>query len=161
MDKTSHPPLDAKDKAIIAALLADGRMTNHALAERVNLSPAACHRRHRMLEERGVIVGYRALVDREKVGLGQNVFVEITLRSQGHDELQAFEDAVQAVPSVIECHLMTGDYDFLLHVIARNTGDYERLHRDVLTALPGVSRVRSNFSMRPVRATCALPLEQG
>lgn len=149
---------DAIDRSMITTLLADGRITNHQLAECVGLSPAACHRRHKLLEERGVISGYRAVVDRDRIGLSQNVFVHITLRSQGSDELQAFEEAIASVKNVVECHLMTGDYDFLLHVVARDTADYERLHREVLTKLPGVSRLRSSFSLRPVRATSALPL---
>lgn len=150
---------DAIDRAILTTLLDDGRITNHQLSERVGLSPAACHRRHKLLEERGIISGYRAIIDRDIIGLAQNVFVQITLNSQGSADLQAFEDAVVNVVNVVECHLMTGDYDFLLHVVARDTADYERLHRDVLTALPGVSRLRSSFSLRPLRATSTLPLQ--
>lgn len=150
--------LDAKDRAILAALQADGRLSNVDLAGRVNLSPSACLRRVRLLEEAHVIDGYAALVDPAAVGVPGNVFAEITLASQQQHDLDVFEDAVRAVPEIMECYLVTGDYDYLLRVVARDTVDYERIHHQHLTKLPGVARVKSSFTLRTVTKKSALPL---
>ena len=150
--------LDAKDRAILDALQADGRLSNVDLATRVNLSPSACLRRVRLLEDAGVIAGYAALVSAEAVGVPGNVFAEITLTSQQQHDLDVFEAAVRAVPEIMECYLVTGDYDYLLRVVARDTVDYERIHHQHLTKLPGVARVKSSFTLRTVTKKSALPL---
>ena len=151
--------LDKTDRVILDLLQADGRMTHAALAERIHLSPSACLRRVKRLEEAGVIDGYRAALDLERIGLGTTVFVEISLTSQQEDHLDEFEDAVMQVPEVLSCHLMAGDADYLVKVQCADVADYERIHRQYLAVLPGVTRVRTSFALRTVLATTALDLE--
>ena len=140
--------LDATDQQIIAFLQSDGRMTHAAIAERIHLSASACLRRVRRLEATGVISGYHAAINRERVGLGTTIFVEISLDSQHEDHLDEFEAAVAAVPEVISCHLMAGDFDYLVHVVAADVSDYERIHRTQMARLPHVANVRSSFALR-------------
>lgn len=150
--------IDPTDRRILTALQREGRITNAALAERVNLSASACHRRVAALERAGVISGYVALLDRRKVGRAATVFVEITLAAQSEEVLTAFERAVARVPDILECHLMAGGFDYLLKVAARDSEDFGRIHRDHLTRLPGVVRMHSGFALRTVFATTACPL---
>jgi DNA-binding Lrp family transcriptional regulator len=141
---------DAIDRKILALLQGDGRITNAELAERVHLSPSATLRRVRRLEEDGVIEAYAALVSQAAIGRSTNVFVEITLNSQSEEHLDAFEAAVREVPDIMECYLMSGDFDYLLRVVAADTADFERIHKTHLTRLPGLARARSSFVMRTV-----------
>lgn len=150
--------LDRTDQALIAELQRDGRLTNRELAERVHLSESACLRRVRALEEAGVIDRYAALVNQSKVGLPGNVFVSITLNRQEQADLRAFEEAVRRVPEVMECYLMTGQQDYLLRVVVSDPADFERLHSQHLTRLPGVARVQSSFALRTVRKSTELPM---
>jgi Lrp/AsnC family leucine-responsive transcriptional regulator len=150
--------LDRVDHQILAALQRDGRLSNRDLAEQVHLSESACLRRVRTLEEAGVIDGYAARVNQSTVGLPGNVFVSITLNRQEHADLAAFEDAVRRVPEVMECYLMTGQQDYLLRVVVSDAADFERLHSQHLTCLPGVARVQSSFALRTVRKGGELPL---
>jgi len=149
---------DRTDNLILAALQRDGRLSNRELAERVHLSESACLRRVRALEDSGVIDGYTALVNQGKVGLPGNVFVSITLNRQEQADLAAFEEAAKRVPEVMECYLMTGQQDYLLRVVVSDTSDFERLHSQHLTRLPGVARVQSSFALRTVRKGNELPL---
>ncbi len=149
--------LDAFDHAILRALQHDGRMTNSALAEKVNLSESACLRRIRALEVEHFIEGYTAIVSQQKTGCPLNVFVSITLERQEQAHLRAFEEAVRKVPEVMECYLMSGDYDYLLRVVLADTADFERLHSQHLTRLPNVARVHSSFALRTVQKARALP----
>ena len=142
--------LDATDREILRLLQLDGRMSNVALAERVNLSPPACLRRVQRLEQAGVIDGYVMLVNQEVVGKRTNLFVEISLQSQSEDSLSAFEKAVAACPNVMECYFMSGEVDYLLRVIAEDPQDYERLYRRHLSRLPGVARIKTSFALRAV-----------
>ncbi len=151
--------LDAVDRAILSLLQDDGRLANVDLADAVNLSPSACLRRVRRLEEEGFINQYVALIDPSKVGMGTNVFVEITLSSQAEDALDAFEAAVTARPEIMSCHLMAGDFDYLLRVVIDDVADYEALHRTHLAQLPGVARLVSSFALRPVCDRTAYPLK--
>lgn len=146
----SQIQFDKTDKAILMLLQHQGRLSNAELAKQVNLSESACLRRVKMLEESGVIERYAMIVDQAKVGKPGNVFVEITLEGQQQEDLARFEEAVRSVPEVMECYLMTGDYDYLLRVVIADTRDYERIHHDHLTQLPKVSRVRSSFALRAV-----------
>ena len=148
--------LDKTDKKILAFLQADGRMTNAELAQRVNLSASACLRRVQNLEAAKVISGYVALVAQEAVGRPTNVFVEVTLKSQSEESLRTFERAARACPEIMECYLMSGDADYLIRVVAANSEDYERIHRQHLTVLPGVARIRSSFALRAVSKKTAL-----
>jgi DNA-binding Lrp family transcriptional regulator len=150
--------LDRTDTLILVALQRDARLSNRELAERVHLSESACLRRVRALEETGVIDGYTALVNQGKVGLPGNVFVSITLNRQEQADLAAFEAAVTRVPEVMECYLMTGQQDYLLRVVVSDPADFERLHSQHLTRLPGVARVQSSFALRTVRKGNELPL---
>jgi len=149
-------PLDKTDKKILALLQADGRMTNAELAQRVNLSASACLRRVQNLEAAKVISGYVALVAQEAIGRPTNVFVEVTLKSQSEESLRTFERAANACPEIMECYLMAGDADYLIRVVAANSEDYERIHRQHLTVLPGVARIRSSFALRAVCKKTAL-----
>lgn len=151
--------LDVVDVAILTVLQHKGRITNAELAERVSLSASATLRRTRALEEAGVIGGYVALVDAAAVGRPTSVFVEISLASQREDELDAFEAAIRRTPEVMECHLMAGDADYLVRVQCADVADYERIHRQHLAGLPGVTRLRTSFALRTVLATTALDLE--
>ncbi len=150
--------LDRIDNLILAALQRDGRLSNRELAERAHLSESACLRRVRALEEAGVITGYAAQVNPGKVGLPGNVFVSITLNRQEQGDLAAFEEAVARVPEVMECYLMTGQQDYLLRVVVSDPADFERLHSQHLTRLPGVARVQSSFALRVVRKGAELPI---
>jgi DNA-binding Lrp family transcriptional regulator len=154
--------LDALDRAILAALIGDGRLSQVELAERIPLSATAIARRIRALEEKGVIEGYRACINRQALGLSLTVMVHIGLRSQSEDLLKDFEQAVAAAPSVVSCHLMSGEDDYLLTVMARDLADFERIHKEQLSRLPGVARLKSSFALRDVTnralpASCLLP----
>jgi DNA-binding Lrp family transcriptional regulator len=142
--------LDRIDRSILHELQLDGRLTNAELAGRVNLSESACLRRVRALEASGLLRGYVGLVDQTAAGYPDNVFVRITLESQQQSDLARFEAAVRAVPEVMECYLMSGDADYLLRVIVADARDYERIHSQHLTRLPGVDRVHSSFALRTV-----------
>ena len=150
--------LDRTDRTILAALQQDGRLANVTLAARVNLSESACLRRVRALEQAGVIDRYVALLKQSAVGLPDSVFVEVSLTREQQEDLDAFENAVRKLPEVMECYLMSGEYDYLLRVVVANTADYERIHRENITRLPGVARVRSGFALRTVTKHTDLPI---
>ena len=150
--------LDATDKRILTALQNKGRMSNAELSEKANLSPSACHRRVQRLEAEGYIKDYVALLDARKMNVPTTVFVEITLRAQADDVLDAFEKSVARIPDVLECHLMAGSADYLLKVVAENTEDFARIHRQYLARLPGVQGMQSSFALRTVFKTTALPV---
>jgi Lrp/AsnC family leucine-responsive transcriptional regulator len=154
--------LDALDRAILGALLADGRQSQVELSEIIPLSATAIARRIRALEEKGVIQGYQARVSRRALGLSMTVIVHVGLESQNDDLLKAFEEAVAKAPSVVSCHLMSGEDDYLVTVMARDLADFERIHKEQLSRLPGVARLKSSFVLRDVAdkalpATCLLP----
>jgi Lrp/AsnC family transcriptional regulator, leucine-responsive regulatory protein len=150
--------LDRTDRAILAALQADGRLSNVTLAAQVNLSESACLRRVRQLEESGIIARFVMLVDQGKVGYPSDVFVQISLHRQQGEDLERFEAAVRDVPEIMECYLMTGDADYLLRVIASDAADFERIHTRLLTRLPGVARVHSSFALRTVIKKTDIPV---
>jgi Lrp/AsnC family leucine-responsive transcriptional regulator len=133
-------------------------MSNADLSEKVNLSPSACHRRVQRLEKDGYIRDYVALLDPRKIGRPSTVFVEITLSGQADEVLEAFEKAVAQIPDVLECHLMAGTADYLLKVVAQDTEDFASIHRSRLATLPGVAQMQSNFALRTVFKTTALPV---
>jgi DNA-binding Lrp family transcriptional regulator len=150
--------MDKYDRQILDLLQRDGRITNVELAEKINLSESATLRRVRALEDEGYIDRYAALVNQAAVGLSNNVFVHIVLHREEQSELDAFEKAVRNIPEVMECYLMTGDFDYLLRVVVTDMADYERVHKEGLTRLPGVSRVNSSFAIRTVKKRTELPL---
>ena len=149
--------LDRYDRTILRLLQEDARMTNTALAARVNLSESACLRRVRALEESGLIEGYTAMVDQQRAGFPVSVFVSITLDRQSQTGLEAFESAVRRVPEVMECYLMTGEHDYLLRLVVTDLADFERIHNQHLTRLPSVARIQSSFAMRTVTRSRSLP----
>jgi Lrp/AsnC family leucine-responsive transcriptional regulator len=157
--------LDTLDRAILGALLEDGRLSQVELAECIPLSATAIARRIRGLEEQGVIKGYQARLNRQALGLSMMVVVHVGLNSQNEDVLKAFEEAVANAPSIVSCHLMSGEDDYLVTVRARDLADYERIHKEQLARLPGVARLKSSFVLRdvadkPLPASCLLPLRK-
>ena len=153
---TTDPQLDATDRRILRLLQKDCRITNAELAEKANLSASACHRRVARLESDGLIAGYVALLDARKLGRPTTVYVEIALQSQAEDVLDAFEREVARVPDLLECHLMAGSADYLLKIMATDTEDFARIHRQFLSRLPGVRQMQSSFALRTVVKTTAL-----
>jgi Lrp/AsnC family leucine-responsive transcriptional regulator len=150
--------IDAIDRNILRLIQADSTLSIQALGDLVGLSASACHRRVKALEERGAIAGYRAVLNAERLGYSMMFFIEVSLVSQGEATLEAFEQAVELAPEVLECHLMAGQSDYLLRVLCRDHEDFERLHRRLLARLPGVARVHSNMSIRTVKSEIGLPL---
>ncbi len=143
--------MDRADRAILSALQRDSSRSIAELAEQVHLSPSACHRRIKALEERGLILGYAARVDARQLGLSVEVFVEITLHSQSREAMDRFERAVADFDEILECHLMSGSADYHLRVAARALDHYDTVHRDCLARLPGVAAMKSSFSLRRIR----------
>lgn len=142
--------IDQIDREILRLLQADGRLPNAELAQKVGLSASACFRRLQRLEQQRVISGYSATLDGDAIGKPITVFIEVTLSSQGSAVLDAFERAVAACDDVLECHLMSGDFDYLLRVAVADMRDYERVHRQRVAAFPHVARIRTAFAMRAV-----------
>ena len=151
--------LDRFDRKILDLLQQDGRISNVDLAQQVSLSESACLRRVRALEQAGLIERYAAILDHKQLGLSGTVFVHIALRREEQSELAAFEAAVERIPEIMECYLMTGEFDYLLRLIVSDMADFERLHNDALTRLPGVARVNSSIAIRTVRRTTKLPID--
>ncbi len=142
--------IDAADRTILERLQTDGRITNTELAEHVGLSPSACLRRVRALEEANVIEGYAALINPTAVDRATTVWVEISVISQEESILDEFEAEVVQHPAVRTCHLMAGDFDYLVRVEVADVPDYEKIHRTHLALLPHVNRIRSSFSLRSI-----------
>ena len=150
--------LDSIDQRILSALQKDGRLSYVQLATKVGLSESACLRRVKLLEQSGVIDRYVMLIDQTAIGKPGNVFVRVTLEGQQQEKLQHFEQEIWQVKEVMECYLMSGDSDFLLRVIVRDTEDYMRVHNR-LTGIPGVLRVQSSFALKTVVKKTEMPLE--
>tara|TARA_R110000744_G_scaffold220833_4_gene339824 strand:+ start:54224 stop:54700 length:477 start_codon:yes stop_codon:yes gene_type:complete len=152
--------LDDVDVAILTELQEHGRLTNSELAERAGLSASACHRRVKALETSGVIDRYVAILSEKALGRGITVYVQVTLDNQKRETLVAFETAVEAVPEVMECYLMSGDADYLIRVLVRDANDYEHVHREILSSLPGVARLVSSFTIRRVFSRTTMPVPE-
>lgn len=152
--------LDTIDRRLLDALQRNGRLTATELAEHVGLTTSPCLRRLRILEREGVIRGYSALIDQEKVGLPVSVFVSIKLERQREEALERFEDAVRRCPEVVECYLMTGQRDYLLRVVVKDLRAYERFLKDTLTRVEGVASIESSFALAQVKYANALPLNE-
>ena len=151
--------LDPTDKAILDILQAEGRISNAELARRVNLSPPATHARLRRLEEQGLICGYAALLDREKAGFDMLCFVQISLQLHQPEQVEAVRAAIRGMPEVLECHHVTGEYDYLLKVVIHNRKDLERFVLERLTPVPGVARIHTSLVLTEVKSTTALPVD--
>src|SRR5262245_753292 len=143
--------LDAIDRKILSALHRNARLTNNELAERVGLSPSPCWSRVKRLEANGTIERYTAVIDQAALGLSDIVFIEITL--QQHDErvLQQFGSELARIPEVLEAHLVTGEYDYLVKVAVAGTADYERFLRERLYRINGIRHSRTTFSLRALK----------
>ena len=151
-------PMDATDRKMLAVLQEEGRISNAALAERLHLSPSPCLRRLRALEQEGVIAGYRAVLDRDKLGIPMTVFVELKVDGHSDRSAAAISKAVNATPEIVSAHIVSGSADFLLEVVVADLAAYERLMFETLLRLPNVSDVRSNFALRIVKSHGPLPL---
>jgi Lrp/AsnC family leucine-responsive transcriptional regulator len=150
--------LDAIDVRILAELQQDSALTNVALAQRVHLSPSPCLTRVKALEAAGVIRQYVALADPKALGLGLNVFINISLKEQSKQALAEFERRIAEHDEVMECYLMTGDSDYLIRVAVADMGALEKFILEQLTPIPGIEKIRSSFALKQVRYKTALPL---
>lgn len=150
--------LDATDREILIALQANARLPNSDLAAAVGLSPSPCLRRVRRLEKLGVITGYSALLDRNRVGIGLTAFVSVDIERNRKAETDLLRAQLQALPEVVAAHIVTGDSDFLLEVATANLETFSRFVLGVLNKLPGVKGVRSNISLDVVKHAATLPI---
>jgi Lrp/AsnC family leucine-responsive transcriptional regulator len=150
--------LDKFDLAILNELQTDGRLSNAELSLRVGLSAAPCWRRVRALEEAGFIKGYRAEIDRHKIGLGVLAFVRLDADRNAGDVLRGLEEAIRAIPEVVSCHYISGSGTFELQVVSRDLNSFSQFARDVLINLPNVKDLHTSFSLGEIKASSALPL---
>jgi DNA-binding Lrp family transcriptional regulator len=151
--------LDELDKAILRVLQNDGRISNADLARQINLSPPAAHARIKQLERKGYIQQYTALLNPEKVGYDMICFVQMALQAHQRKQVEAIRDTIQAMPEVLECYHLTGDFDYLMKVVIHNRQDLERFVLQRLTALPGVARVQTSIVLSAVKSTTIIPLK--
>ncbi|HEY9028278.1 MAG TPA: Lrp/AsnC family transcriptional regulator [Burkholderiaceae bacterium] len=152
--------LDAIDRSILSELQADGRLSNVELAQRVHLSPSACLRRVKQLEETGVISGYVALLNPKLVGQSGTSFTIINLATMSNALLEAFEEAVRETPEILDCFYVAGANDYLIRFAYRDAEDLERFHTEVLMRLPGVERSNSMLVLRTVKRTTSLRIDE-
>ena len=153
--------LDALDQRILDELQKDARISNAELARRVNLSPPATHARVKRLEEKETIQQYVALLDRQRTGYDMLCFVRVSLQLHDLDQVTGFHEAIRRMPEVLECHHVTGDYDYLLKVVAHNTEDLENFLVNRLTPIPGVAQIHTSLVLREVKNSTILPLRSG
>ena len=151
--------LGRSEREILHALQRDGRLSNVELAKQVGLSESPCFRRVRQLEESGVIAGYAAVLDRRRLGLDVTAFVQVTLDKQKHADPSRFLARVAEEPHIVECHAMSGSYDYLLKVVARSIEHFSELCMEHVLRYPGVSNVESSFSLREFKCSRSLPLD--
>ncbi|CAA7623897.1 DNA-binding transcriptional dual regulator, leucine-binding [Magnetospirillum sp. LM-5] len=151
--------LDRIDRRILADLQADGRMTNVELARRAGISAPPCLRRVRALEEAGYIRGYHAEIEPHALGFNVTVFAHVGLNSQAEADLKAFEELVLAWPEVRECHMLAGETDFLLKIVAHDWDDYQRFLTTKLTAAPNISHVKSSLAIRNSKHQPGIPID--
>ncbi len=148
---------DAIDRKILSELQENCRQPIAEISSKVGLSPSACHRRIGILEDKGVIERYAARLNGEKLGFNMTFYVEVSLEGQSEKILSEFEKAALSRPEVLECHLMTGDADYLIKVAAPSTSDYEQLYRRTIAALPHVNRIKSSLVMKTVKRWYGYP----
>ncbi len=150
--------IDKAGKIILRELQRDARLPLADLAQKAGLSASSCHRRVKQLEEEGVITAYAATLSRAALGLANEFFVEVSLAAQTEEAFEKFERAVQRIPEILECHLMSGQFDYMLRVVAQDVADYERIHRNMLARLPGLQRIQSGLALRTVKAWGGYPV---
>ena len=154
-----EPPIDATDRRILSHLQEHGRATNLELAEAARLSPAQCNRRHRRLEEQGLVRRYEARLDAAALGMGVTAFVHVTMERGHMREVERFRGFIQSLAQVQECYAVTGDFDYVLKVVARDLKALSDFLLATLMQLPGVNAVRSSVCLDEIKCTSALPLE--
>jgi len=142
--------IDKTDRKLLKLLQSDGRMSNAELAEKINVSPATCHRRTQRLFDEGVITNVRANINPDMISRGSLVMVGAVLERSTPESFEAFEDAISKFSFVLECHCVAGDFDYLLKVRVKDTADFNRLHRQRLLTLPNVRQLRSFFVLKEV-----------
>jgi DNA-binding Lrp family transcriptional regulator len=150
--------MDDLDRQILLILQTNGRLPNAELARKLNLSPPATHARLRRLETEGLIDHYAAILDREQAGFDMLCFIQIGLQLHQPEQVEAVRTAIRKMPEVLECHHITGEYDYLLKVVIRNRKDLERFVIERLTPVPGVARIQTSLVLTEVKSTTALPL---
>ncbi len=143
--------MDQIDRLLLRALQADSSRSIAELAEEIGTSTSACHRRIKALEASGLIAGYSALLDPQRLGLTLQAIVEITLTSQSREAMDRFEQTVGDFDDILECQLMSGNADYVLRIAARDLEQFDRIHRDCLSRLPGVSAMRTSFAIRTIK----------
>ncbi|MEY8838429.1 Lrp/AsnC family transcriptional regulator [Cribrihabitans sp. XS_ASV171] len=143
--------MDRLDRRILSILQKDGHISMAKLSEQVGLSLSACHRRVKLLEAEGKISHYAARLNRKSIGLEIQVFIEAKLVSQRRENIEAFERAIGEMPEVLECHLISGEFDYLIRVAARDTEDYENLYRERLTLIPSVAQMKTLLCLSTVK----------
>lgn len=144
-------PLDLIDRRILSALRSDGRLTMNELAEKVGLSQSPCWTRVKRLEARGAIEGYVAVLNHKAIGLPNMVFVEITLDKHDEKTLEQFGNALARIPEIVEAHLLTGEYDYLIKVAVAGTEHFEQFLRESLYRIAGIRHSRSTFALRALK----------
>lgn len=149
--------MDSKDRQILNALQADGRLTNQELSERVNLSPSPCLRRLRNLEESGIIKGYTAIIDENAYGLPITAFVQIRLERHTEDVVKAFEKKIMDAENILDCYVMTGDADYLLRVLVESLEGYEQFVRQRLHSIKGIAAIHTSFAYGRVKGATKFP----
>lgn len=149
--------MDQVDRSLLHALQNDSSRSIADLADLVGTSTSGCHRRIKSLEAAGLIVCYSAQLDPQRLGLKLQAFVEITLNSQSREAMDCFEQAVGDFDDILECHLMTGNADYILRIAARDLEQFDRVHRECLSRLPGVSAMRSSFAIRTIKRWSGYP----
>ena len=155
------PALDAVDHEILSALQDDGRITNVDLAARVGLTAPPCLRRVRSLEQRGVIKGYHAKLDPASLGYAITVFALVSLKSQAEADLQAFEDHIASLPQVRECHMLNGEIDFILKIVAPDLQAFQQFLTSNLTTAPNVASVKTSLTIRTSKDSPGVPIDAG
>jgi DNA-binding Lrp family transcriptional regulator len=151
--------LDKHEKKILVELQQNGRLSNQELAERIGMSPAACWRRVKALQDSGVIRNYAAIVDPARVNMGQCVFAHVRLERHTEEFTENFVAMVRERPEVLECYAVTGDFDYILRIVETDVSSYDEFLRSFLFKLPGIAQVQSNLALREVKFDTALPVK--
>ncbi len=151
-------PIDNIDRKILRVVQKDSTKSVSEIGSEIGLSGSACHRRLKTMEGKGLICKYKAILNAKKLGFQIMLFIQVSLKSQSEESLVAFEKAVQNVPEILDCYLMAGDSDFLLRVVCRDQEDFERLHRRLISRLPGVNQLHTNMSIRTLKEDSNLPI---
>jgi Lrp/AsnC family transcriptional regulator, leucine-responsive regulatory protein len=159
IDNMPEAGFDRTDRAILTILQQEGRIPNVELAERVALSPSSCLRRTKALEAAGLIAGYRAELDRQRLGLGLTVFISLRVQQHSRATSRTIEDALTAIPAVVACYVVSGEADFLVEAVVPDLAAYESLLLDQVLAIDAVSDARSTFAIRTVLGRGALPVD--